>query len=78
MQYTKVIIIVLLSIAALIIVFQNTDQVATKILFFTFSMPRAALLFGTFVSGFIVGILTALHFLSAKSAKAAKAKSVAS
>jgi uncharacterized integral membrane protein len=43
----------------LIVVLQNTQAVETKILFLTITMPRAALLFGTFLIGFGLGVLAA-------------------
>jgi uncharacterized integral membrane protein len=42
-----------------IVVFQNTQIVETKLLFFTVTMPNAALLFGTLIIGFAIGVLTA-------------------
>lgn len=43
-----------------IIVLQNSEQIETKILFATITMPRAILLGVTFVIGIIVGLLIAL------------------
>ena len=48
---------VALIILVLIVVFQNTDPVATRFLFITFIMPRAALLAITFLVGAVAGIL---------------------
>jgi uncharacterized integral membrane protein len=42
----------------LIVVLQNTQAVETKILFTSFSMPRAVLLFGTAIIGFVLGGLS--------------------
>jgi uncharacterized integral membrane protein len=58
----KLITIAIVAVLTVIIVFQNTDAVDTKILFLTITMPRAALLFGTLVIGFVIGLLTASHF----------------
>ena len=58
----KLITIAIVAVLMVIIVFQNTDAVDTKILFLTITMPRAALLFGTLVIGFVIGLLTASHF----------------
>ena len=54
----------ILAILVLIIVLQNTENVETRILFTTITMPRAALLFGTLVIGFAVGVLTAGRIVS--------------
>lgn len=42
-----------------IIVLQNTDTVETKLLFFSLTMPQAALLFGAMAIGFTLGVLMA-------------------
>lgn len=59
MQKVKIAAIALLALFVLIVVLQNTESVETKILFFSITMPRAALLFGALVVGFIVGVFTA-------------------
>lgn len=46
----------------LIIVLQNTEAVETKILFMTITVPRAVLLFGTTVAGYVLGIFTGARF----------------
>ncbi len=56
---TRVILAAVVGLLIVIIVLQNTEVVETKILFTTISMPRAALLFGTLVIGFALGVLTA-------------------
>ena len=58
-QKLKIAGIALLALLVLIIILQNTESVETKILFFSITMPRAALLFGALVVGFIVGLFTA-------------------
>lgn len=50
------------AILLLVIVLQNTEAVETKILFITVTVPRAALLFGTTVVGYVLGIFTAARF----------------
>ena len=59
MQKVKIAAIALLALLVLIVVLQNTESVETKILFFSVTMPRAALLFGALVVGFIIGVFTA-------------------
>ncbi len=49
----------IVAILVLIIVLQNRETVETEVLFATISMPRAAMLFGTLLVGFGVGLLTA-------------------
>ncbi len=58
LKKTKIAVVASLALLVVIIVLQNTEVVETKILFTTISMPRAALLFGTLVSGFVIGVLT--------------------
>ena len=60
MAKVKLVIGLVLVVLAIIIVFQNTDQVETKLLFATVIMPRALLLFLTTLVGFAVGVLVAL------------------
>lgn len=59
MQKLKIAAIALLALVVLIVVLQNTESVETKVLFFSITMPRAALLFGALVVGFIIGVFTA-------------------
>ncbi len=47
-------------VIVLIVVFQNTELVETKLLFVTVTMPRAALLAITMLIGIAAGILVAL------------------
>jgi uncharacterized integral membrane protein len=54
----KLIITAILALLLLIVVLQNTQAVETKILFTSFSMPRAVLLFGTAIIGFVLGGLS--------------------
>jgi uncharacterized integral membrane protein len=50
----------ILAILVVILIFQNTTAVDTKILFITVTMPRALLLFITWLIGVAVGLLLAL------------------
>ena len=52
--------ILVLALSVAIVVLQNTESVQTKILFFSFTMPRAVLLFFTALTGFIIGVLSSL------------------
>ena len=45
------------ALLTVIVVLQNTETVETKLLFFSLSMPRAALLFGAMAIGFTTGVL---------------------
>jgi uncharacterized integral membrane protein len=49
------------ALVVLIIVLQNTEAVQTDILFLKITMPRAVLLFGTLVIGFVLGILASFR-----------------
>jgi uncharacterized integral membrane protein len=53
----KLIAALTLILLVLIVVFQNTEPVATRFLFVSFIMPRAALLVITFLVGAIAGLL---------------------
>jgi len=61
----KLVSIGVLVLLTVIIVLQNTTEVETEILFMRFAMPRAALLFLTFVTGYVVGVLTS-GYITAK------------
>ncbi|MFO7905985.1 MAG: LapA family protein [Pirellulaceae bacterium] len=60
----KIVGIAVIVVIVLIVVFQNTQSVETKLLFFSVTMPNAALLFGTLIIGFAIGVLTAGHIAS--------------
>ncbi|MDZ7617151.1 MAG: hypothetical protein U1E05_09115 [Patescibacteria group bacterium] len=64
MKKLKIVAIAVLALFVVIVVLQNTQPVETKMLFLTVTMPNAALLFGTLVIGFAVGVLTAGHLVS--------------
>jgi uncharacterized integral membrane protein len=60
----KIVAVAAIALVVVIVVLQNTQAVETKLLFFTVAMPNAALLFGTLIVGFAVGVLTAGHIVS--------------
>jgi uncharacterized integral membrane protein len=60
----KVIAISAIALLAIVLVLQNTQSVETKLLFLTLTLPNAALLFGTLVLGFALGVLAAGHIVS--------------
>ena len=62
----KLIVIVVLTVLAVVIVLQNTESVETRVLFFSFQLPRAVLLAATLALGFIVGVLVQLRTLARK------------
>lgn len=62
----KIIGVAILALLVLVIVLQNTEAVETKLLFVSVSMPRAALLFGTLIVGFALGVVCAAWFTSGK------------
>ncbi len=53
--------VVLSLVIVAVVIFQNTEQVQTKILFMTIAMPRAVLLFITAALGFGAGLLMGLR-----------------
>jgi uncharacterized integral membrane protein len=60
----KIVAIAVITLLVVIVVLQNTQAVETKLLFLTVTMPNAALLFGTLLIGFAIGVLTAGHIAS--------------
>ena len=64
MNKLKVVIIGVVAFIVVIVVLQNTQPVETKLLFITMTLPNAALLFGTLIIGFTIGVLTAGHIVS--------------
>jgi uncharacterized integral membrane protein len=60
----KIIGIALVVLIVVIVVLQNTQAVETKLLFLTVTMPNAALLLGTLIIGFAIGVLTSGHIVS--------------
>ena len=57
----KVAVIVAAVVTVLIIVFQNTQAVETRLLFLRMTLPHAVLLGITLIIGFTMGVLTARH-----------------
>jgi putative membrane protein len=64
MNKLKIVTIAILGLVVVIVVLQNTQAVETKLLFLTVTLPNAALLFGTLIIGFAIGVLTAGHIVS--------------
>lgn len=67
LPFIRIALVAAVAIVTAIVVLQNTEVVETKILFATVVMPRAVLLFTTFVSGLVLGIV--LSFLRRRSKK---------
>jgi uncharacterized integral membrane protein len=55
-------IIATLVLLMMIVALQNTEPTETRILFFSFTMPSALLLFTAALLGFAVGVLSSLRF----------------
>jgi uncharacterized integral membrane protein len=53
----KTIAIALLTLLVVVVVWQNSGNVPTRILFVTVSMPHAVLVFGSVLTGFALGLL---------------------
>lgn len=53
----KLIASAVLALLLLIVVLQNSEAVETRVLFLSFTLPRAVLLFGTAIVGFLLGVL---------------------
>ena len=64
MNRLKFVAIAVLVLLVVVVVLQNTQVVETKLLFLTLTLPNAALLLGTLVIGFTIGVLTAGHIVS--------------
>lgn len=56
------------AILVLIVIFQNTDPVETRLLLVTIEMPRALLLGVTLVIGFLLGLFTSISVMRKRSA----------
>ncbi len=52
---------VLLALVVLVVIFQNMQQVSTRILVWTINMPRAALLLIAILIGFVLGQLFTIN-----------------
>ncbi len=59
MSKSKIVVMAVIGLLVLVVVLQNTEAVKTKILFLTVTMPGAALLFGTLLIGFALGVVAA-------------------
>ena len=59
--------IAIVAVLMLVVVLQNTEAVETKLLFMTVTVPRAVLLFGTLIVGYVLGIFTATRMAGRKS-----------
>jgi len=59
MKNVKIILIILFLSLALVVALQNKQEVETKILFTTITMPRVLLLLSTLTLGFFIGLITA-------------------
>ena len=59
---TKLVALCILALLLVVIVFQNTESVETKVLFVTIIMPRAVLILVTSLLGFAAGVLVAVLF----------------
>lgn len=70
LKVVKALVILGLVVLLVIIIFQNTEAVETRLLFVTVTMPRALLLFVHLALGYVLGIITML-FMSGRGRPAA-------
>lgn len=61
-MHIKLSTMAVLAMLGLIVILQNTDQVQTRILLWSITMPRAVLLVGTLLIGFALGVITTFFF----------------
>ena len=66
MQKTKLIIAAVLTLIGLVIIFQNTQSVTTRILMITLTLPLALWLFLMLLIGFALGVLTSFRLVGKK------------
>ena len=59
MKNIKIILITVVVSLAVVVALQNRQQVETKFLFTSITMPRMLLILSTLAIGFIVGLITA-------------------
>jgi uncharacterized integral membrane protein len=59
MKQAKLVIIAVLIVLTIVVILQNTEEVDTRILFVTVTMPRALLLLVTFLIGAVSGMAVA-------------------
>ncbi len=57
----KIAVAAVVAVLAIIVIFQNTEVVETRLLFITVSMPRALLLIVTLLLGVLLGLMTAIR-----------------
>ena len=57
----KISVAAVVAILAIIVIFQNTEVVETRLLFITVGMPRALLLIVTLLLGVLLGLMTAVR-----------------
>ena len=57
----KVAVAAVVAVLAIIVIFQNTEVVETRLLFITVGMPRALLLIVTLLLGVLLGLMTAVR-----------------
>lgn len=69
MSRIKLMAILVLAVLAVIVVLQNTQEIETRLLFVTVTMPRAVLLLVTTVIGFVLGVLVSLAVVKKKAGK---------
>jgi lipopolysaccharide assembly protein A len=60
----KIAAVAVIALVVVVVIFQNTQAVETKLLFLKVTMPNAALLFGALIVGFAIGVLTVGHMVS--------------
>ena len=59
MKNIKIILITVVVSLAVVVALQNRQQVETKFLFTSITMPRMLLILSTLALGFIIGLITA-------------------
>lgn len=59
MKNIKIVLITVVVSLAVVVALQNTQQVETKFLFTSITMPRVLLLLSTLALGFVIGFITA-------------------
>lgn len=59
MKNIKIILIIVVLCLAVVVALQNKQEVETKFLFTTITMPRVLLLLSTLTVGFFIGLITA-------------------
>ncbi len=57
----KVAVAAVVAVLAIIVIFQNTEVVETRLLFVTVGMPRALLLIVTLLLGVLLGLMAAIR-----------------